>query len=306
MTDELDPHARRFIDMLSLRTSASVAGLDIAARRAAFATLMRFSAPGKEVGSIEDIAGPRPMRLYRPKTNSRSALLFIHGGGLVAGSLETHDALCRTFTAVSCCNLIAVDYRLAPEHPFPAALEDVLAALSWLFDEAPRLGVDHIGLGGDSAGGTLAAVAAAHWRARKPELAFLFLLCPILDFAGKRPSRAAFGSSILDQETLDHDITLYTQGRIAIEDSSISPLRAKSVAGLPPTFLHSAECDPLRDENADYAARLRDAGVDVHDTCHAGMPHLFYGLTSVIPAAKIRLQHIGAELRGWLKRRSSA
>jgi acetyl esterase len=200
--------------------------------------------------------------------------------------------------------VIAVDYRLAPEHPFPAGVEDAHAALSWVFEQAPRLGFDRIGVGGDSAGGTLAASAAAEWNlSGQPKLAFQFLLCPILDFAGKTRSREVFASSVLDQATLDHDIGLYTQSRVPLDDPRVSPLRAAGFAELPPTLLHTAQCDPLRDEGAAYAARLRDAGVEVHHTCHAGMPHLFYGLTGVVPAAKDIVQQIGAELAGWLARR---
>jgi acetyl esterase/lipase len=286
--------------MLSLKSGPS-ANLNIAERRAAFANLMRLTSPGDEIGGVEDIAEPRPIRFYRPKIKSRFALLFFHGGGLVAGSLETHDALCRTLTATSQCNLFAVDYRLAPEHPFPAALDDALAGLAWIFAEARRLGLAQIGIGGDSAGGALAAVAAAQWSAREtPRLAFQFLLCPISDFADKTPSREVFASSLLDQATLNHDIALYTRGRISLDDPHISPLHAASFAGLPPTFLHTARCDPLCDEGEAYAARLRDAGVELHHSRHAGMPHLFYGLTSVIPAAKDLVRQMGVELAVWL------
>ena len=222
------------------------------------------------------------------RPSSATAIVFLHGGGLVAGSLETHDALCRTLAAASGCNIFAVDYRLAPEHPFPAALDDTLAALEWIFETGTGLWLcQRIGLAGDSAGATLAAAAAVEWGTqKKPDLAFQLLLCPILDFAGETPSRHAFASPVLDQATLDHDIALYTAGRVGADDPRVSPLRATDFSGLPPTFLHTAQCDPLRDEGAAYAEKLRAAGVEVHHTCHAGMPHLFYALSSVIPAAK--------------------
>jgi acetyl esterase len=304
VTDRLDPQAKRFLDVLSLQGGPSVAELDLAARRAAFANLMRFTAPPAEIGDVEEIATTPPIRFYAPKQKSASALLFLHGGGLVAGNLATHDALCQTLTAASGCNLFAIDYRLAPEHPFPAALDDARGALKWIFEQSTHLGLKQIGIGGDSAGGTIAAVTAAEWNAsEKPKLAFQFLLCPILDFAHATPSREAFASPILDQAILDHDIALYARGR-SLDDPRLSPLRAATLANLPPTILHTAQCDPLRDEGAAYAARLREAGVDVHHTCHAGMPHLFYGLTSVVPAAREAVQQIGADLGGWLTRRS--
>jgi acetyl esterase len=193
VTDFFDPHAKRFLDMLALK-GGSVATLDIEARRAAFANLLGFCAPGPQIASVEDIsAAERTIRLYRPAARSATAIVFLHGGGLVAGSLDTHDALCRTLTAASGCNIFAVDYRLAPEYPFPAALEDTLSALAWVFKQAPAYGIERIGIGGDSAGATLAAAVAAEWRRqKKPDLAFQLLLCPILDFAGETPSRGAF------------------------------------------------------------------------------------------------------------------
>ena len=303
MTDRLDPQAKRVLDMLSLQGGPSVAALDIAARRAAFANLMRFTAPAAEIGDVEEIATTPPMRFYAPKRKSSSGLLFLHGGGLVAGSPATHDALCRVLTAASGCNLFAIDYRLAPEHPFPAGLDDARGALKWIFEQSTRLGLAQIGIGGDSAGGTLAAVTAAEWNAsEEPKLAFQFLLCPILDFAHAAPSRVAFASPILDQATLDHDMALYTRAQISLDDPRISPLRASTFANLPPTILHTAQCDPLRDEGTAYAARLREGGIEVHHTCHAGLPHLFYGLTSIVPAAREAVQHIGTELGEWLAR----
>jgi acetyl esterase len=287
--------------MLALK-GGSVATLDIEARRAAFANLLGFCAPGPQIASVEDIgAAERTVRLYRPATRSATAIVFLHGGGLVAGSLETHDALCRTLTAASGCNIFAVDYRLAPEYPFPAALEDTLSALAWVFRQASACGFERIGLAGDSAGATLAAAAAAEWgKRKKPDLAFQLLLCPILDFAGETPSRHAFASPVLDQATLDHDIVLYTAGRVGADDPRVSPLRATDFSGLPPTFLHTAQCDPLRDEGAAYADKLRATCVEVHHTCHAGMPHLFYALSGVIPAAKAAVTAIGAGLSAWL------
>ncbi len=287
--------------MLALK-GGSVVTLDIEARRAAFANLLRFCAPGPQIAGVEDISvAERTVRLYRPAAHSATAMVFLHGGGLVAGSLETHDALCHTLAAASGCNIFAIDYRLAPEHPFPAAFDDTLAALEWIFKQAPAYGFERIGLAGDSAGATLAAAVAVEWGTqKKPDLAFQLLLCPILDFAGETPSRHAFASPVLDQATLDHDIALYTAGRVGADDPRVSPLRARDFSGLPPTFLHTAQCDPLRDEGAAYAEKLRAAGIEVHHTCHAGMPHLFYALSSVIPAAKTAVTAIGAGLSAWL------
>ncbi len=299
MTDLLDPHAKRLIDMLALQ-GGGAASLPIAERRAAFAGLMRLGGSGPHI-PVATVAGDPEIRIYWPESETGAALIFLHGGGLVAGSLETHDPLCRTLAAASGCAVFAVDYQLAPENPFPAALEDAEAALQWTFDNAQRYGISRIGIGGDSAGATLAAVTAAQWNAREArKLAFQLLLCPILDFAGQAPSRDAFQSPILDQPTLDHDAALYTAGRLPVSHPRVSPLRATEFAHLPPTFLHTAQCDPLRDEGAAYAEKVRAAGVDVHHTLHAGMPHLFYALGGVISYARKAVPEIGAELAAWL------
>jgi acetyl esterase/lipase len=300
VTDALDPHARRLLDMLALR-GGGAATLGVADRRAAFANLMRFGAPSPDIGRVENILAGRPIRLFRPKDVSATGIVFFHGGGLVAGSLDTHDALCRTLAATAQCNIFAVDYRLAPEYVFPAALDDALAALAWIFQNASDYGLDGIGIAGDSAGGTLAAVAAASWRARECQaLAFQLLLCPILDFAGETPSRRAFASPILDQAMLDRDVALYAAGKVPVDDVRVSPLRAADFSRLPPTFLHTAQCDPLREEGAIYAEKLRKAGVEVHHTCHTSLPHLFYGLSDIVPAAKAATTRVGVELAAWL------
>ncbi len=288
--------------MLALQ-GGGAASLSITQRRAAFAGLMRFGGPGPHIHKVETAAASPAIRIYWPQSETDVALVFFHGGGLVAGGLDTHDALCRTLAAVSGCAIFAVDYRLAPENPFPAAIEDARTALQWTFDNADRYGIARVGIGGDSAGGTLAAVTASQWDGGAAQkLAFQLLLCPILDFSGQTASRQAFASPILDQATLDHDAALYTVGRVAAADPRVSPLRATEFAHLPPTFLHTAQCDPLCDEGAAYAEKLKAAGVDVHHTCHAAMPHLFYALGGVISYAKKAVPDIGAELAAWLAR----
>lgn len=305
MTERLDPHAQRLLGMLAL-SSPRAAAMTVADRRAAFRNLMRFSGPGPAVGTVEDMrlvgtGWPLRVRIYTPINTEGPlpGLVYFHGGGLVAGDLDTHDALCRAITQESGCRVLAIDYRLAPEHPFPAALDDARTATEWVFANAHDLGVDpdRVGIGGDSAGGTLAAIIAAERRrTRGPKLAFQLLLCPILDFAATTPSRRAFETPLLDQATMDRDIALYTGGFVLPSDPRISPLRADDFAGLPPTFIHTAQCDPLRDEGEVYATRLEQSGVALRDTCHAGMPHLFYAMGSIIPYAQIALQRIGTEL----------
>lgn len=278
-------------------------------RRAALAQLLRLGSVEYPVGSavsasIPGPAGPLAARVYTPKGATATegpGILYLHGGGLVAGSLETHDSIARALCHFSLCRLVALDYRLAPESPFPAALEDAGAALEYLGREGASLGIDpaRLALCGDSAGGTLAAVAAqAASRADRPRLALQVLLCPILDHSHRSASRRELASGyFLDEATLEHDLEHYLPGGVEVDDPRVSPLRAASLEGSPPTLLHTAEFDPLRDEGRDYFERLAHCSAGLSYTCHAGMIHLFYGLGGLIPAARIALEQVGHEIR---------
>jgi acetyl esterase/lipase len=232
------------------------------------------------------------------------ALIYFHGGGLVAGSLDTHDPICRSLSNASGCMLLSVDYRLAPEYPFPAAIADGCHATEWVVRHADELGVDpaRIGVCGDSAGATLAAVVcqevAAGGRAR---LALQFLLCPIMDFCASTGSRRDYAAGYLvDQATLDHDLKYYLGADGDPMHPRVSPLRVADVADLPPTCIHTAEFDPLRDEGAAYAERLREAGVETTYRCHSGMIHLFYGMGGLIPYVATAYRQMGIDIRSML------
>ncbi|MGU3536585.1 alpha/beta hydrolase [Methylobacterium sp. A54F] len=301
----LDPHAQRFLAMLALGGPPAPT---VAGRRAALRDLARLAGGPLAAGvSAEDLVlpgpgGPLPARLYAPEgaAGPGPGLVYFHGGGFVAGGLDTHDGLCRGLVASAGCRLLAVDYRLAPEHPFPAAFEDGAAAVAWAAAQAGRLGIDpgRLGVGGDSAGAAIAAHAArvsAHGKG--PTLAFQVLLCPVLDAEGAGPSRAAFASGyLLDAETIRRDADSLGIGPAEREDPRLSPLRAADLAGLPPALIHTAEYDIVRDDGTAYAARLAEAGVPVRHTCHAGMIHDFYGLVGLIPAARAARARIGADL----------
>jgi acetyl esterase len=231
-------------------------------------------------------------------------LVYFHGGGLVAGSLDTHDGICRALTQASGCRLLAVDYRLAPEHPFPGAVEDGLAATAWVAAHAAELGLDpeRLGISGDSAGATLAAVVCQSAAAAgQPPLACQFLICPIMDYSAESDSRRSLADGYLvDRATLEHDLRHYLPAGADRADPRVSPLRAAALRGLPPTCVHTAEYDPLRDEGAAYAERLRAAGVPSTYRCHPGMIHLFYGLGALIPYASTAFQLMGADVRSLL------
>ena len=219
----------------------------------------------------------------------------------MAGSLDTHDGICRSLANASGARLVSVDYRLAPEARFPAALEDACAATRLTAAHAVELGIDpgRLGICGDSAGATLAAVACRAIQAEgSVKLTFQFLLCPILDYAAETESRRAFAAGyLLDRETLAHDLAHYLGPCADPADPRVSPLRAPTLEGLPPTCIHTAECDPLRDEGERYAERLGRAGVRVSHRCHPGMVHLFYGLGGVIPQARTAYGAMGTDIR---------
>ncbi len=298
----IDPHARRFLDMVAIAPSADPARMTVEERRESFVKLMALSGSQVAVGGVEDRTipgpgGPLAIRLYRPAAGTDAAmpaLVYFHGGGLVAGSLETHDALCRTLAGESGVIVIAVDYRLAPEHPFPAAIEDANAATARVMANAASLGIDpeRIAVGGDSAGGTLATVVCREARGgAEPAIALQLLLCPVLDPAAETPSRQEFASGyLLDRAMMRRDLEHY--GPCDPLDPRVSPLRAPDLGGMPRTIIHSAEFDPLRDEDRAYAERLLQAGVAVDHTCHPGMIHHFYGLTGIVPAARTSLAAI--------------
>ena len=203
--------------------------------------------------------------------------------------------------------MISVDYRLAPEHPFPAGLDDATAAIAYIGSHAADFGVDaaRLGVCGDSAGGTLAA-AACHSLAHSamppmPRPALQLLICPILDYSRRTGSRRDFASGyLIDQDTLDHDLEHYSPGGADPRDPLISPLLAADLTAMPPTIVHTAEFDPLRDEGEDYFDRLTHTGSALAYTCHPGMIHLFYGLGAVIPYARTAFEKMGAEIRAAL------
>ncbi len=306
----LDPRAKRFLDTLAAMNPPGALSLSVAERRGALAHLLSFCGPPEEVGAVAQLTLPGPegalaLRTYEPRGarpgEPLPGLIYFHGGGLVAGSLDTHDPICRSLANASGCRVLSLDYRLAPEHPFPAAVEDACAATAWIAAHAGALGVDpqRLGVGGDSAGATLAAVVCqAISRAQPSPLAFQFLLCPITDFAADTASRRAFGQGYLvDHETLEHDLKYYLPAHIERADPRVSPLRTLSVAGLPPTAVHTAEFDPLRDEGQAYAEKLTAAGIPTIYRCHPGMIHLFYGMRGLLAYAGVAFELIGADIR---------
>ena len=315
MSDRLlDPHVQRFLAILAAGGQLSLRGAGVAQRRAALAELMALGGPKPPVGATLDTtvpgpAGPIPIRIYtppQPLPTPAPGLIYLHGGGLVAGSIDTHDRIARSLATAGECRLVSVGYRLAPEHPFPAALDDGLAAVQYLSSHAAAFNIDgaRVGLCGDSAGGTLAAVICQRLAgAGGPRLALQLLLCPILDHdPGTTAGRDFSHGDPVDRATLDHDLEHYLPHGVDRTHPDISPLWAADLAGLPPTIIHTAHCDPLCDDGQRYAERLRAAGSGALYRCHPGMIHLFYGLGGVIPYARRAFGQIGEDVRAALGR----
>jgi acetyl esterase len=298
--EALDPRAARLLQMLAAGETAATGPETPEQRRASLKALADLAAdPVPPEVRCEDLACPAgdgtalAIRRYMPPDASRGALLYLHGGGWVAGDLDTHAGVCGALALHGGCSVFALHYRRPPEHPFPGPIEDALDALAWLEVEAEALGIDHrrIGLAGDSAGGALAAAAA-----QGREVALLLLVCPILDLPRATGSRETYGRGyFLSAERLVLDAADYLGGAPADHP------RASPALGPPPragrVLVHAAGCDPFRDEALDYAERLRQGGAEVEARTHPGMIHYFYALPRMIPYARTALAGIGAELR---------
>lgn len=243
------------------------------------------------------------VRSYRPMLNEvLPALVFFHGGGWTIGDLDTHDVLCRQLAAGARCTVFSVDYRLAPEHPFPAAVEDCFSAVQFVFQNAKALQVDpsRIAVGGDSAGGNLAAVVALMARdAGAPALAYQLLIYPATDQRCQFPSHERNGEGyLLTRDSIRFFRGAYLPDQKDYTDWRASPLLAASHAGLPPAFVLTAGFDPLVDEGRAYAERLAKAGVEVGYREYADMVHGFVLFGGVVEAANAAVAECCRQLRG--------
>ena len=303
----LDPQAQSLVDAMAKLNLKPIE--DSTPEEARESMLSRTAAlgPFPDVAAVTERRVPVQgaeitVRLYAPAgPGPHPALVFYHGGGWVIGDLDTHDGLCRTLSNAAGCIVASVDYRLAPETKYPAAAEDSYAALVWLAANAARLGIDprRIAVGGDSAGGNLSTVVALMTRDRKgPALAAQILIYPVtdhnLDTSSYHENATGY---VLTREAMRwfwrHYLVREEQGK----EPLASPLRAASLAGLPPALVITAACDPLRDEGEAYAARLRDAGVPVTLTRYDGMFHGFIRMTRFLDKARAAVDEVAGSLR---------
>jgi acetyl esterase len=309
----LDPHAKKLLEMLNAAGAADLSRTTPEEMREGFERLAEMvGVNGVAVDAAEDrdIPGPAgaiPIRVYAPKGSGGATLrglIYFHGGGGVFGSIASHDSLCRLLANAGACRVVSVGYRLAPEHKFPAAVDDAFAAIGRIAEHAREFRIDprRLAVGGDSIGGGLATAVCRMARdGGGPAIALQLLLCPVVDLSNKTDTRIAFASGyFLNQATIDWTIRHYCDPGTDLADPRISPLLADDLSRLPPAQVHTAEFDPLRSEGAAYADRLQRAGVAVRNTCHAGMIHHFYAMGGVIPYARTAIADIGAAVRSAL------
>lgn len=311
-TGQIDSSAAKVIERLAHNGPVPFRAANDARKRYN-ASRSPLLAPKEDVESVVHIRPPAeavpPMVFFRPKgapANARlPALVFLHGGGWTVGSLEIYEPLCRQLANATGRSVIWLDFRLAPEHPFPAALEDTWNAVEWLAASADWIGIDRnqIAIGGDSSGGNLAAATALAARDRvidfKPQ--FQLLIYPCLDLTAVQPSHAELAEGYL----LTRDLyAWYRQNYVGAfpdpGDWHLSPLFADNLRGLPPTVVLYAGFDPLRDEAIVYSARLVDAGVPVQPLFFPRMIHGFLNFGGVIPAASVAVQRIAVAIKAVL------
>jgi acetyl esterase/lipase len=311
----LDPQAKAVIELVAKSGRPAYHTLSPKDARQLFLETRPASTPTPPaIGTVRNLVaetpqGAIPLRAYRPAglpdASAVPVYVYFHGGGWVIGDLETHDVLCRQLTAASGACVIAVDYRLAPEHKFPAAADDAWAATRWIVAHAAELAVDasRLAVGGDSAGGNLAAVVALMARdVGGPAIRQQVLIYPVTDVMRETRSYEDFAEGyMLTRDSMRWFIAHYLRSRDDAGDWRVSPLRAPSLAGLPPALIVTAGNDPLRDEGEMYAGRLRDAGVLVDYVCYGGMVHGFAGMGKLIDTAQRVVSLVGDSLRQALR-----
>ncbi|WP_020694701.1 alpha/beta hydrolase [Reyranella massiliensis] len=305
----LDGRTQWFLQLLARSGQPPLHQLGVVEARQQFdAFMLLLGGRPAPVGEIVDrtMAGPAGslrIRIYRPAHSVARLLptvLYFHGGGWAIGSLEGYDLACRYFCARSGCAVVSVDYRLAPEHKFPAAIDDGIAAFRWLATEAAGLGLDpdRIVLAGDSAGGTIAAVAAQELRGEPRPPCLQWLVYPATDLGGDTPSHKSCGEGfLLTQADMDWFRGQYLNTPAEVDDPRASPLRAADLAGVAPALVFTAGFDPLRDEGQAYAKRLSAAGVKTIHREFDTLIHGFVGMRGALQAAARAMDDMVAGLR---------
>lgn len=304
------PQVQTLLDMLAQMGGPAMSETSPDEARAMYRAMGAMET-GEEVARVDDRVVPTPdgdvpVRCYTPSAaigEAHGVLVWLHGGGWVIGDIETADATCRALANRAGCVVVSVDYRLAPEHPSPAALDDCLAALMWTVENFELLGVDasRVAIGGDSAGGHLAALVCQRVRADfGPDIDFQLLVYPVTDMTQSHPSIAENAEGyLLTRDTMEWFRQHYL-GDGDRTDPAVSPWHAPDLSGLPPALVITAEFDPLRDEGEAYAARLQEAGVPTTLMRFDGQIHGFFAMPTLLDDAKVALDAAGAALRAAL------
>ncbi len=311
----LDAQSQAVLDMMAAAGFPPIENTTPETARELRATLRSsFSALAgnvPEVAHVEDrTVGGVPVRVYWPQAvNPLPILVYFHGGGWVLGDVETYDAVCRALTLASGCIVASVDYRLAPEHPYPAALEDCYAVTKYIAENAHEFGADagRLAVGGDSAGGNLAAAVTLLAREQGgPGLHFQLLIYPATDYSADTGSIEEFAEGhFLTRAGLQWFWLQYASHAENGLNHFVSPINAADLSSLPPAFVITAECDVLRDQGEAYAQRLEDAGVPVRLKRYHGAIHGFFNMAGLLDTGKEALSDAGAALWNTLGARAA-
>ena len=307
----LDPDAQLVLDMMRAAGRPPFEQLSPAEAREAYSNSRKILQPEPEaVAEARDATAPGPhgdipVRLYRPQGTAAAdvlpALIYYHGGGWLLGDLESHDGVCRRFANAARCRVVSVDYRMAPEHKFPAAVDDCAAATHWAIAQAAELGIDpaRIAVGGDSAGGNLAAVMALMARdGTLPPLAFQMLIYPATDMMMTSVSAQTVTEGVpLTTGTMRWFIDHYMRGDEDARDWRASPLRAADLSGTAQALVLTCAYDPLCDEGIAYARRLEREGVRVAHMHFSDQTHGFISMGRLIRASDVAIDAMGAVLQ---------
>jgi acetyl esterase/lipase len=305
----LDPQLQTMRDQRERDNVPPLYTMSLAEARAADLASIRESGGEPEpVHEVVDLTvdgpgGELPVRLYRQSSERPApALLYFFGGGWVLGTIDTADGVARALANASGAMVVVAGYRLAPEHPFPAAIDDCYAATRWVAEHADEIGADpsRVAVGGDSAGGNLAAAVSLRARADGPALVGQLLVYPNTDqLADDESIRTADDPFLFNR----HSVAWYRQHYLAdpgdAADPLASPLRAESLTGLPPALVITAEYDPLRDQGEAYARRLADSGVPVELSRYPGMAHGFFTMAGTHPASRAAIAQSATRLKEW-------
>lgn len=309
LSDKLAPEIRSLLEGLAAQGAPPMETLPVSEARAMAAGFEQLAGDADAVFRIENRkipggAGDIPVRIYSPEGGGPfPGAVYLHGGGWVIGDLDTHDHICRAISKRAGAVVVAVDYRRAPEHQFPAALEDNAEATSWVAANSAALGIDprRLCIAGDSAGANMATVVAAGARqAQRPRLALQVLVYPVTDLTSfSTASHREFGEDhFLTRSLMEWFLSHYIPRAADRATPDASPFLAPDLSGLPPALVITAECDPLRDEGEAYARRLQDQGVAVTLTRYDGMIHPFLHFLGVTSSAQKAVDQMAAAIRG--------